>query len=186
MSFHCLKLLKYFVVVTYSSLRGRATSASLKTMINEPLSPVYKEPTHRVSREKSCFWYVQYGCHFSSAVWTVYRSQRCEFPVATVNRADLSRASLGRSVLPAESQPARAVRSAATRGDTLDKLNSDKSACQYDLNRGRYFLSTSCHISAPSGLILPATWLGYGRRMIKEWKVSVAGLTCGRKGTGFD
>lgn len=98
----------------------------------------------------------------------LYGSQCREFAVVTVSRSELSGACLGRSVLPADSQPARAVRSAPTRGDTLDKLNSDKSACQYDLNRGRYFLSTSCHISAPSGLILPATWLGYGRKMIKE------------------
>lgn len=142
--------------------------------------------TSKVSCKMSSFWRIPYQCHFSFAVWTAYGSQRREFAVVTVSRSELSRACLGRSVLPAESQPARAVRSAPTRGDTLDKLNSDKSACQYDLNRGRYFLSTSCHISAPSGLILPATWLGYGRRMIKEWKVSVAGLTRGRKGTGFD
>lgn len=49
----------------------------------------------------------------------------------------------------AESGPARTVRSAPTRGDTLDKLNSDKSACQDDLKHGRYLLSMLCHISVP-------------------------------------
>lgn len=109
---------------------------------------------------------------------TVYWSEQ--------NRTELSRACLGLYALPKESQPAPTVRSAPTRGDTLDKLNSDKSACQYDLNHGRYFLSTSCHISAPAGLILSATWLEKKQWMMKEWEVSVTGLTRGRKGTSFD
>lgn len=127
---------------------------------------------------------------------TVYCGQCCKLAVVAVywseqnttelSRGELSWVCLGLYVLPKESRPARAVRSAPTRGDTLDKLNSDKSACQYDLNRGRYLLSTLCHISAPAGLILPATWLWYKRGMIKEWEVSVAGLTRGRKGTSFD
>lgn len=106
------------------------------------------------------------------------------FPAA--NRTELSWAWLGLRALPKENQPARTVRSAPTRGDTLDKLNSDKSARQYDLNHGRYFLSTLCHISAPAGLILSATWLFKKQGMMKEWEVSVTGLTRVRRRTSFD
>lgn len=78
---------------------------------------------------------------------------------AEQNTTELSCACLELYALPKESPPAYAVRSAPTRGDTLDKLNSDKSACQYDLNHGRYILSTLCHISAPAGLTWSAMWL---------------------------
>lgn len=110
----------------------------------------------------------------------------CFISVWALNRTDLSWTWLGLWALPEESQPAHTVRSAPTRGDTLDKLNSDKSACQYDLNHGRYFLSASCHIASPAGLALSATWLLKKRGMMKEWEVSVTGLTRGRKRTSFD
>lgn len=103
-----------------------------------------------------------------------------------LNRTELSWSWQKLWSLPEESQPAHTVRSAPTRGDTLDKLNSDKSACQYDLNHGRYFLSALCHIAAPTGLILSATWIFKKQGMMKEWELTVTGLTCERKRTSFD
>lgn len=86
--------------------------------------------------------------------------------MTVLSRTELSQA--GTLSLPEESQLAHTVRSAPTRVDTLDKLNSDKSACQYDLNHGPYFLSALCHIAAPAGLILSSTWLFKKQGMMKE------------------
>lgn len=142
-----------------------------------------KAPLSSVSNIKSLLEMICSEEHLIKLVVPFCCGSQRQVEMSTLRRTELG---WDGAPSPAEGQPHHTVISAPTRGDTLDKLNSDKSACQYDLNRGCYFLSTLCHIAAPVGLLLSAVWLFKKQWVMKEWEQSVTDLTCWRKRTYFD